>query len=163
MDIQRTLLIGAAFLLGYMLLTEWVAFKDERSTLATPESRLTAADSPATTARLGAADEPVAGPAVNSGELPSLQDAPDMPGAISASAEDLPSVPSASAEQNTSVTEASAASQRSSIVQVYTDSLQLAIDLRGGDIVEVALPRFLADSWTDSHGCSYCFSPPVDS
>lgn len=145
MDIQRTLLIGAAFLLGYMLLTEWVAFKDERSALTTPESRLTAADSPATTAGPGTADEPVAGPAVNSGELPSLQDAPDTPSAISASAEDLPSVPSATAEQNTPATETSAASQRSSIVQVYTDSLQLAIDLHGGDIVEVALPRFLAD------------------
>ena len=145
MDIQRTLLIGAAFLLGYMLLTEWVAFKDERSALATPESRLTAAESPATTEGLITADGPVAGNPVNSGELPSIQDASDTPSAISASAEDLPSVPSATAQENTPATDASAASQRSSIVQVYTDSLQLAIDLNGGDIVEVALPRFLAD------------------
>ncbi len=30
------------------------------------------------------------------------------------------------------------------IIQVYTDVLQLAIDLEGGDIVELALPKHLA-------------------
>ena len=31
------------------------------------------------------------------------------------------------------------------IVQVYTDVLQLAIDLNGGDIVELALPKYPAE------------------
>ena len=31
MDLQRSLLIGAIAVLSFMLLTEWVAFKDERT------------------------------------------------------------------------------------------------------------------------------------
>ena len=31
MDLQRSLLIGVIAILSFMLLTEWVAFKDERS------------------------------------------------------------------------------------------------------------------------------------
>ncbi|HAN29789.1 MAG TPA: membrane protein insertase YidC, partial [Haliea salexigens] len=36
MDFQRTLLIGAIALLSFMLLTEWVAFKDAKTTAAQP-------------------------------------------------------------------------------------------------------------------------------
>ena len=32
MDLQRSLLIGAIAVLGFMLLTEWVQFKDARNT-----------------------------------------------------------------------------------------------------------------------------------
>ena len=34
MDLQRNLLIGAIILLSFMLLTEWMAFKEERSPTA---------------------------------------------------------------------------------------------------------------------------------
>ena len=44
MDIQRSLLIGAALLLSFMLLTEWVAFKDARENPVVVDSRLTASD-----------------------------------------------------------------------------------------------------------------------
>mgnify|MGYP000370323613 CR=1 FL=1 len=41
MDLQRSLLIGAIAVLSFMLLTEWVAFKDEKTAAAeTKSSRL---------------------------------------------------------------------------------------------------------------------------
>jgi len=43
MDIQRTLLIGVTLLLSFMLLTEWVNFKAEKSAPAAMQERLTAA------------------------------------------------------------------------------------------------------------------------
>ena len=41
MDLQRTLLIGAIAVLSFMLLTEWVAFKEEKNaSLAEETTRL---------------------------------------------------------------------------------------------------------------------------
>jgi YidC/Oxa1 family membrane protein insertase len=31
------------------------------------------------------------------------------------------------------------------IIQIYTDVLQLAVDLEGGDIIELTLPKYLAE------------------
>ena len=42
MDIQRTLLIGAIMLLSFMLLTEWVNFRDVKDDVVLTETRLTA-------------------------------------------------------------------------------------------------------------------------
>ena len=38
MDLQRTLLIGAIAVLSFMLLTEWVAFKDAKNSAASGET-----------------------------------------------------------------------------------------------------------------------------
>ncbi len=121
MDLQRSLLIGAIVLLSFMLLTEWVAFKDEKS--AATEQQAT---------RLINADQPQA-------ETTELPDTADIPPAAT---EDIPSVPGA-ADQDNEVATVPAASSR--LVEVFTDSLQLAIDLQGGDIIELALPRHLAE------------------
>ncbi|KAA1190539.1 membrane protein insertase YidC [Pseudohalioglobus sediminis] len=121
MDLQRSLLIGAIVLLSFMLLTEWVAFKDEKS--AATEQQAT---------RLINADQPQA-------ETIELPDTADIPPAAT---EDIPSVPGA-ADQDNEVASVPTASSR--LVEVFTDSLQLAIDLQGGDIIELALPRHLAE------------------
>jgi YidC/Oxa1 family membrane protein insertase len=111
MDLQRYLLIGAAGVLSFMLLTEWVAFKDERASASAPkQARLTAPE------------------------------IPEGPAASSAAVDDLPQAP---AEQQDATAVAPAASTNDSrIVNIETDVLQLAIDLRGGDIVEAALPGY---------------------
>jgi YidC/Oxa1 family membrane protein insertase len=124
MDIQRTLLIGAIALLSFMLLSEWVAFKDAREADAAPVTQRLTADSPPSPAspeERTRADDADAVP--TPGELPA----------------DLPPPPEDGAEP------ADAAGQAAAIVQVFTDTLELAIDLDGGDIVEVALPKYLAE------------------
>lgn len=131
MDIQRTLLIGAAILLSFMLLTEWVAFKEARTVPAAVESRLTDSQTTSTATPAGM-DLPTAPTAASVTET----------NAIGSVANDVPSLPAAG-ESATTETPA-AAITTGSIVRVYTDRLQLAIDLDGGDIVEVALPQFLA-------------------
>lgn len=119
MDIQRTLLIGAIALLSFMLLSEWVAFRDAREAAATPATqRLTANDAAALPELPAAGSE-----APSAGELPA----------------DLPPPPEDNAEAD------AASNGNARIVQVFTDTLELAIDLNGGDIVEVALPKYLAE------------------
>ena len=114
MDIQRTLLIGAALLLSFMLLTEWVSFSEERAATAEP-ARLTAS-SPGD-GDDAAATAPSELPATAAADIPEAPDAGN-------------SAPSAAPRDN-----------GGRIIRVYTDTLQLAIDLRGGDIVEAALPK----------------------
>ena len=41
MDLQRSLLIGAIAVLSFMLLTEWVGFKEDRAPVTQETSRLT--------------------------------------------------------------------------------------------------------------------------
>jgi len=118
MDLQRSLLIGAIAVLSFMLLTEWVAFKDER----------TQAEDAQTT-RL------ISNEGAQPAELPRLADAP-----AATTNEDLPSAPD---DVDSAEPAAEVASNSSRIVLVRTDSLQLAIDLKGGDIIELALPRHL--------------------
>ncbi|MEE4277955.1 MAG: membrane protein insertase YidC [Halieaceae bacterium] len=133
MDIQRALLIGAVVLLSFMLLTEWVNFRAEREAPAVAQSRLTAPlGSAATDLRTDAE-------ANSAGELST-----DLPSAPSAEAdgqsEDLPAlVPNRVVEEN------AGPASGADIVRVFSDTLHLAIDLNGGDIVEVALPQFLAE------------------
>ena len=117
MDLQRSLLIGAIAVLSFMLLTEWVAFKDEK----------TQAQEVQTTRLIANGDTQPA-------ELPQLTES-----TAAGTDEDLPAVPQAESASEVPVT--SQSSKR--IVLVRTDSLQLAIDLQGGDIVELALPRHL--------------------
>ena len=128
MDFQRTLLIGAIALLSFMLLTEWVAFKDAKTTAAQP-----------TASRL-ISSEPDGLPAANS-ELPL---APSVT-APSTGDEDLPQAPEAIADQQTAAPVVTESGTGSDIITVHTDVLQVAIDLQGGDIVELALPEHLED------------------
>ena len=44
MDLQRSLLIGAIAVLSFMLLTEWVAFKEEKTAAANQTSRIISND-----------------------------------------------------------------------------------------------------------------------
>ena len=124
MDLQRSLLIGAIALLSFMLLTEWVAFKDARTAPAAEE-----------TTRLisGNGSSPASTP-----DLPT----PDLPAEPAAElGEDLPPVPTADSDVPA---EAPAIANAGRFIEIHTDSLQLAVDLEGGDIVELALPRHLA-------------------
>lgn len=119
MDLQRSLLIGAIAVLSFMLLTEWVAFKDDRTATAAQE-----------TSRL----------ITHSGETPSTLPEPDAETSLSV-AEDLPSAPDTATQVSETPEVLVANSDR--IIEVHTDVLQLAIDLQGGDIVELSLPKYL--------------------
>jgi YidC/Oxa1 family membrane protein insertase len=119
MDLQRSLLIGAIAVLSVMLLTEWVAFKEARTaTVAQETSRLIS----------NAGDVPSA--------LPELE--VETPAAME---EDIPVEPDAGNEATETLETPAVNSGR--IIQVHTDVLQLAIDLRGGDIIELGLPKYL--------------------
>ena len=127
MDLQRSLLIGVIAILSFMLLTEWVAFKDQRASSETGlQNRLTAEAS-----AIPGDPVPIAGDTAVSA-APADPDASD----------DIPDLAQTApvAEQPALVT----ASPDNRIVRVYTDVLQLAIDLAGGDVIEVALPKHLA-------------------
>jgi len=120
MDLQRSLLIGAIAVLSFMLLTKWVDFKDARAKPQVQENSrlLSAADSGST-------------------------DLPDTtPPATASGDEDLPQLTAdpavAEADSNTRT------ASNGRVIQVYTDVLQLAIDLEGGDIIELDLPRYPA-------------------
>ena len=122
MDLQRTLLIGAIALLLFMLLTEWVAFKDEKTAAVAQE-----------TSRLIS----------NTGDIPDAVPAPAPAEIYTESAEeDLPAPP----DQAPAVAQVPTIEpvDSSRIVQIYSDVLQLAIDLKGGDIIELSLRKHLA-------------------
>ncbi len=117
MDLQRSLLIGVIAVLSFMMLTEWVAFKENRTSQgATASARLTETVQSDFVTPL--AETPAAGD-----DIPI---APDL----------AQSSPSAPVEER---------SVSGSFIQVHTDVLQVAIDLRGGDIVEVAFTKFLEE------------------
>lgn len=116
MDLQRSLLIGAIAVLSFMLLTKWVDFQDARQSAQTVENtRLISSD----------ATPP---------ELPSTDN--------THAAEDLPTLVDNTEPAAKAVDPVSSNSGR--IVQIHTDVLQLAIDLEGGDIIELDLPKYLA-------------------
>lgn len=119
MDLQRSLLIGAIAILSFMLLTEWVAFKDERSSATIQE-----------TSRL-----------IGSSETPDLAAEPPTPAAID---EDIPSTPDTAVVESTEPEPPAVPTKQTGIVEVHTDVVQFAIDLDGGDIIELSLPQHLA-------------------
>jgi YidC/Oxa1 family membrane protein insertase len=99
-----------------MLLTKWVDFQDARTSAQHQEST-----------RLSATESQV----------------PDLPSAASAEvAEDLPSMDDTPAPA--AVPADPVVTNNGRIVQVHTDVLQMAIDLEGGDIIELALPGYPA-------------------
>lgn len=112
MDIQRYLLIGAMALLSWMLLTEWVVFKDNQNQI--------------NTASFSASDTNDQQPP--SAVLASDSDIPDLV--------DMDSAPSTVSD--------TAISTGLSSITVSTDTLDLTIDLNGGDIVYSGLKQHLA-------------------
>ncbi|MEH6515602.1 MAG: membrane protein insertase YidC [Halioglobus sp.] len=117
MDLQRSLLIGVIAVLSFMMLTEWVAFKENRTSQgATASARLT--------------------DAVPSDFVAPLTETP-------AASDDIPIAPDLAQSSPSAPVEERSVS--GSFIQVHTDVLQVAIDLRGGDIVEVAFTKFLEE------------------
>ncbi len=120
MDLQRSLLIGAICVLSFMLLTQWVAFKDAKTAMVVQDN----------TRLLPNTD-------TSPPTLPETQRQLSGAGAH----EDIPTAPEQADAQSAPAAKETEAKDR--IVQVYTDVLQLAIDLNGGDIVELSLPKYL--------------------
>ena len=112
MDIQRYLLIGAMALLSWMLLTEWVVFKDNQNQISAASFSV-----PETNEQ-----QP------QSAVLASDSDVPDLV--------DMDSAPTIGSD--------AIISKGLSSVTVSTDTLDVTIDLNGGDIVYSGLKRHLA-------------------
>ncbi len=119
MDLQRSLLIGAIGVLSFMLLTQWVAFKDAKTAAVVQEN-----------SRLLPNTEKL------SQTLPETNT-----GSVTVAGEDIPAAPEQAGSETIQPSKATAITE--SVVQVYTDVLQLAIDLNGGDIIELSLPKYL--------------------
>lgn len=120
MDLQRLLLIGATAALSFMLLTEWVAFKDSNTTAPKSASRLTAS-APYTPSEIpGATSEFM------------QQDGDDIPLVVEIPGTNNAEAPIIKELRN-----------NARFIRVHTGTVQLAIDLTGGDIVELALSKYL--------------------
>ena len=103
MDLQRSLLIGAIAVLSFMLLTEWVAFKDDKAAIETAQATRLIANTDSNTAELPQVSEPT----------------------LFATDDDVPSTPELiEAEAPPQITQKNSGR----IILVRTDSLQLAID-----------------------------------
>lgn len=115
MDLIRSLLIGVIAVLSFMLLTEWVSFREERLSSSTAQTA-------------SAIEQPAAPEDV---ELPDVPTA-SAPSPSATTREDIPTIeqPSTPAPVPTTDTRQ---------IQVTTDVLKMRIDLAGGDITEVAL------------------------
>jgi YidC/Oxa1 family membrane protein insertase len=125
MDLQRSLLIGAIAVLSFMLLTKWVDFKDAHDSALTPEStRLISSDS---TSDIATSD-------ITTMERPSATN--------TEAAEDLPTL--VDNTEPVAKTDEPIATSDGRVIQIHSDVLQLAIDLEGGDIIELDLPKYLA-------------------
>ena len=127
MDLQRTLLIGALAVLSFMLLTEWVAFKAEKTAAAEQVNE-----------RL------ISSPGTANGTAP--QPAPELPNTDIDPGTGLEDIPAAPVVDDVAVATPPGELRNSDrLIQIHTDVLQLAIDLEGGDIIELALPKHLAE------------------
>jgi YidC/Oxa1 family membrane protein insertase len=111
MDLQRTLLIGAIAVLSFMLLTEWVAFSEQR-----------------------AEQHSVSTTTVATGKTAEFTIDPDMHTEENNSEEDLPK------EQKLDAPAAvDAPVFNANVIRIDTDVLHIEIDPEGGDIIHVAL------------------------
>lgn len=117
MDITRSLLIGVIAVLSFMLLTEWVNFREQRITSQTQEVGSTTSPVPATSPDLPAVPAPTVDTAAEGADIPSV----DTPQAIAAPRKTT-----------------------SRFIRVATDVMSVRIDLEGGDITEVALLAYPA-------------------
>lgn len=115
MDIPRYALIAASFLLGLMLLGEWTRFSEEQQTAALPAVPMVA---PAETY-----PSPAPTPIADS-DLPVNEDVDLASQAVTESAR----------SDSESVT--------GQLITVHTDTLEVMIDLNGGDVVGTALKSY---------------------
>ncbi len=129
MDIQRFLLIAASAALSLMLLVEWTAFKDARTANVDRERLVDRA------ANYGSDYDNTGEP---NGINPEQLDVPA--GSAASQREDIPTINVPGDQKSPSAPEIT--DNASHYVQVKTDTLEVVIDLRGGDIVETALPKF---------------------
>ena len=113
MDIKRSILLVALAVVAYMLVLQW---NQDYGQAALPAE--TTQTQPANT--------------------PQLPDTPSAPVAGDGKHDDLPAV--AGQQQASALPSASASSEE--LIRVRTDVLDVAIDPRGGDIVELHLPQF---------------------
>ena len=115
MDIKRYLLLAASAVLAVMLLSEWTSFKSERA-VNIPRDRIADVNTPTQIS--------------NDTNLPlSMED--------QVLGEDIPSVSVISSDNPVTV-----ADTVQHHIRVTTDTLELVIDLHGGDIIELALRKF---------------------
>jgi YidC/Oxa1 family membrane protein insertase len=120
MDIPRYALIAASVLLGLMLLGEWTQFSAKQQDAALPPTPMV---EPSLVQDIPAAEAALSDPSPNS-DLPVGEDV------------DLPSA----GQLETVSTDATSASQQ--FITVETDTLEIMIDLMGGDIVGAALRQY---------------------
>lgn len=120
MDIKRYLLIAASVVLVVMLLNEWNAFKADRAT-DIPRERISDVDIEALSPVERATNTSIGG----------------IPMAEVALGEDIPNI-----NLGTNDSAAIVESAQHNHVRVLTDTLDVVIDLDGGDIVELALRKF---------------------
>ena len=122
MDFQRYLLIGAIAALSFMLLTEWVNFKDERKgndVVAAYQQQQNAGNT-TTTASITESGFPIATAGTdNVADIPDFE--PREPSNEIAFVENIDRI------------------------KVKTDSLEVDINTKGGDIVFAALPKHYAE------------------
>ena len=136
MDIQRSLLIGVIAVLSFMLLTEWVSFKEGKAPAPAVSSQVLNLN----TAAANGGDPLAAGDSVATSvnaDIPSAPVPVNESTVQTSSSEDLPSIAGTDASDT-------AAFNASSIVTVSNDVLQLQIDLNGGDIIYSGLTKFRA-------------------
>lgn len=117
MDFQRYLLIGAIAVLSYMLLIEWGQFKTDNAPVQT----------------------------VSSFETQQKNQTPFIPGTpVAAAQTDLGDLPTQTADTATASIEEVIQPTSNKTIHIKTDSLEVGIDLVGGDIIFAALPKHFA-------------------
>ncbi len=124
MNLLRNALIGGIILVVFLLFIRWNEFREQQIVNQTP----TATHSP--TAAL-----PQAGDEIPTG----------TPTANVASDDDLPSAPQTTATVNSEQQPPTIKAVNTQLIEITTDTLEVLIDPRGGDIVQVALPKHLAN------------------
>ena len=130
MDIPRILYIGAIVALSFTLLTKWVDFKAAHTPAATAEDILSVGEGgngAMAAIDSGAIDNGVP----DSGAVPSgpADDDGDIPVVTEAAPVEIP---------NEAIT------ANGQLISLRTDVLELIVDLRGGDVVQSALPAYPA-------------------
>ena len=125
MDIQRYLLIAAAAVLSFMLLTEWNVFKDQR-VAATQDTSPRIANS---------FSSPAASPQEQPTGIANRSDIYDT----AANSDDVPTIlPALAPQPNTPL----GTSEPKNIIVIKNDVLEFVVDLRGGDIIETSLTKY---------------------
>lgn len=120
----RNALIGGIFLVVFLLFVRWNEFQERTAEIPTPQRTISQSVDPA------------------SSDMPDIA---DLPAAEISGDDDLPSAPTETVAGESNSATNNGPTSASSIISIKTDTLDVKIDLHGGDIVMVALPEHLAD------------------